>query len=145
MPLTTRLDEHWVDIVPPAPPAHTLEPAVLIVAAGAVVALLAVAIVLYHRPRQRARRRLRRLLRQLDHAAIDARSACHQVEYLLRDGFGRRQLHAIRPVRPRPAAWQAYLDRLGQSRFAAVPPTAADLESLIREALAWLDGKGGTG
>ena len=141
MPLTTHIEDRWVDIVPPDVPLTSAEPLTIVVCAMLLVALLAIGFFFYRRPRQRARRVLRRLARDLHRSRLDGKPACFRIRQCLREGFGQRRLSAV----PLPPAsqhdWQRYLDKLAQCCFADTSPSVSELDSVIDEALAWLNTK----
>jgi hypothetical protein len=103
--------------------------------------LMGLAVVLYRRPRARARRTLRRLGREPHRAALENRSACLQIHYWLRKGLRQPRLQAVEWPPEDQAAWLEYLDRLAQGCFAPAPPSAAELAGLINEARRWLQRK----
>jgi len=141
MPLSAHIEDKWVDIVPPGVPVHSVETLTIVVSATLLVALIALGILFYRRPRQRAKRALRRLAHDLHRSQVDIKTACFQVKRCLRDGFGQRRLQFININQDNQGNWQSYLNRLTKCCFAAEPPTVAELDSVIHEALAWLNKK----
>lgn len=132
----------WVDIVAPATPPGSTTSSTLVLA---LVLLIAIAMLFtfqyLRRPIPRAKRALRRIDRDLRCARIETRVACFRVRSCLRHGLE----HQARPYFSRDAPaqtdWHRYLNRLEHGCFASEPPSAAVLEELIREAIAWLNKK----
>lgn len=135
------MNEHWVDIVPPLAPPATLD--LLSIALGGILLLVlaGLAVMLYRRPRARARRALRRLGRELHQADIENQSVCMQIRHWLRKGLRQPHLQAVEWPPEHQAAWLAYVDRLARGCFAPAPPSAAEMKRLIDEALGWLQRK----
>lgn len=141
MPTPASIDEKWVDIVSPVAPSHTVDPLGIGVVAAGLLVLLGLVVMLYRRPRARAKRALRRLARDLRGARVGAKPVCVQVQQCLRSGLGRHQLQSVQWRDDHCADWLAYVNRLAQCCFAAPSPSRAELEAIIHEALAWLDTK----
>lgn len=141
MPTPAPINETWVDIVPPGAPPHTTDPFTWGIGVAVLVVLIGMAVVLYRRPRSRAKRALRRLARDLWGSRIDAKPACVRIQQCLRTGLGRRHLPSVPWCDDYHADWLAYVNRLTACCFAAPSPSKAELDSLIHEALAWLDRK----
>ena len=135
------MNEHWVDIVPPLAPPAT--PDLLSITLGGIFLLVVagLAVMLYRRPRVRARRAIRRLGRELHQADIENQPACMQIRHWLRRGLRQSQLQAVEWPPEYQAAWLAYVDRLARGCFAPAPPSIAEMKHLIDEALGWLDRK----
>lgn len=142
MTAALQVQPHWVDIVPPAAPPPAGGIPALLWATAVVLVLAALAVIYYRRlSRQRSKRALRRIADDLRRARIEAKPACFKVEACLRDGFERRRLDTIRWAHGTQAEWRAYLLRLERCCYAAEPPSPAELDGVIREALVWLNKK----
>jgi hypothetical protein len=141
MPISAQIDEKWVDILPPEVPVHSLEPLTVMVSVSLLIALITLGIYFYNRPRQRARRALRRLAYDLRRSQVDIKPACFRIRQCLGEGFRQRRLQSVQLSHDYDVEWQIYLNRLTHCCFAAEPPTAAELESVIYEALDWLNKK----
>jgi len=141
MPIATAVDQQWVDIVPPDVPAQALDT----FAGGILLALLlmvvAVGVYFYRRPRWRARRALHGLARELQASRVAIKPACWQVQQCLRSGLGQHRLQAVRWPDDYHGDWLGYVNRLSRCCFAAEPPAHSELDSIIHEALAWLNRK----
>ena len=141
MPTPAPISEKWVDIAPPGAPPDTMDPFTCGIVVAVIVVLISVAVILYRRPRSRAKWALRRLARDLQDSRIEAKPACVRIKQCLRTGLGRRDLQSVQWSEERYAGWHAYVKRLTEGCFAAPSPSRAELDSLIHEALAWLEGK----
>ena len=141
MPLTPPIEQHWVDILPPAAPPTHIEPLALVIAAMVLSVLVATAIVFYRRPRQRAKRALRRLGHELREPRIDGKSTALAIARYVRLGLDQRRLQAMSVNGTRRADWESFVERLTGCCFAAETPPASELERMVQEALAWLDVK----
>ena len=132
MAIPLSIETKWVDIVPPLAPPSPADPYLLVLLAVVFVALITVGILLYLRPRQRARRALRRLSRDLRQSRVEAKAACFKVRECLRSPAW---------AHGNDAGWQAYRDRLSRYCFSAEAPEPAEADDVIAQALAWLDRK----
>jgi hypothetical protein len=141
MPTSVQIDEKWVDILPPEVPLHSVEPLTIMVSASLLVVLLVLGIFFYNRPRQRAKRALRRLVHDLRRSQVDIKPACFKIRQCLGEGFRQGRLQSVQLSHNHDVEWQIYLNRLTHCCFAAEPPTVAELESVIHEALDWLNKK----
>lgn len=136
---TGRIDEPWVEIIPPSAPAAALDAWVVWLAVSALVLLLAGIVIWYRRPGPRAVRGLRRLDRRLRRAAIEPRPACLLLAAQLRRALAVDRLDSHRVEPEWQAAWQAFRQTLNGYCFAAEAPAAAEAAHAIEAALAWLD------
>lgn len=141
MPTPAPIDERWVDIVPPGAPPYSTDPFTWGIGVAVIVVLIGMAVVLYRRPRSRAKRALRRLARDLQGSRIEAKPACVRIKQCLRTGFGRRDLQSVPWRDNHHADWLAYENRLAQCCFDAPSPSRVELDAIIDEAVAWLDRK----
>jgi hypothetical protein len=139
--MPTHIDTHWVDIVPPPAPAHAADPLAIVTFLTLLLALLAVAIWLYRRPRYRNRRTLRRMAQALRSSPGDTRSVCFDIPRCLRSGLAQQRLRAIAWVDANPTEWRDYLDRLTRYCYSADVPGANEVDGMIREARVWLERK----
>jgi hypothetical protein len=131
------VDQNWVDIVPPEPPAQAVDSPLLWVLLAMVLAAGIVAIFWYQR-RQYKKRVLRRMLYDLRVSDIDTKAGCSQVMSCLRESLGTRWLKSLSGDRD----WQHYLRRLDKCCFSTKPVSSSELKALIKEGLQWLENKG---
>lgn len=141
MPTTTHIDDQWVDIVPPEVPLATGVPITIIVFVSMFAVLLALGIFFYNRPRRRAKRAVRRLAHDLQRSQDSTKLICFRIRQYLREGFVQHRLQSVQLAYVHQADWQAYLNKLNHCCFAAERPTASELDSVIHEALKWLNKK----
>jgi hypothetical protein len=139
MSVTGNFAQKWVDIVPPEVPAYSVDPVLLALSAALFVAALVLGVIVYRRPRQKAKRMLRRLAHDLKRCSSEVKPACFQVRQCLRSGLGQPRLQSVPWGPANHAHWQAYLNRLTKCCFAAEPPSVVEVDGIIQEALAWLN------
>jgi hypothetical protein len=139
MSVSGNFEQKWVDIVPPEMPMQSLDFVALVIVIAVLLVIFVLGIAIYNHPRQRAKRALHRLTRDLRRYPQEVKAVCFQVTRCLKTGFAQSRLQAI-PWNPAyQSDWQNYLDRLTKCCFAEQPPSAAEADSIIQGALAWLN------
>jgi hypothetical protein len=63
------------------------------------------------------------------------------IRQYLAEGFDQHQLHSVQLSQADHMQWQNFLNRLSHYCFAAQAPSTAELNSIISEALDWLNKK----
>jgi len=130
------IDAGWVDILPPEAPAQSAG-TTLVWSLSVFLLLAGIAGILWYRRQHQAKRRLRHLLQELRIADADSKSCCAQIICSLREKqTARHLLHWSKDP-----DWQQYLRRLEACRYSADPLSKQQLESLVEEALMWLNRK----
>ena len=130
---------HWVDIVPPHPPA-TADGHLALTAGALALAVLATLFAWrYHRPPRDAIRALRKLAREVRDSRIGVRPAGAEIDAQLRAALRRERLRTLTWPAERQSHWLHYLDALDRCRFAGEAPAKEELEQLIGEALLWVN------
>ena len=105
------------------------------------VVLIALGIFFYYRPRQSAKRALRKLAHAVQGSQVEIKPACFRIRQYLAQGFEQHQLQSVQLSHAHHMQWQNFLNRLSQYCFAAQPPSTAELNGIITEALDWLNKK----
>ncbi|MEJ2361396.1 MAG: hypothetical protein P8Z75_08215 [Gammaproteobacteria bacterium] len=130
------LNQHWVDILPPTPPAAVdswLLPGSI---ALFILVLLVVALLWQQRPRQCGLRALRRYRRQLRSQTVDARDMAYRIYHAVLHGL------ALHPLQRHSTAndqeWLAFYRQLQACVFASRPPGREELADLIVRGRYWL-------
>lgn len=131
------LNQHWVDILAPTPPAAIDSGLLLGSIALFILVVLVVALLWQQRPRQCGLRALRRYRRQLRSQTVDTRDLAYRIYHAMLQGL------ALHPLQQRHATandqeWLAFYRQLQSCVFAAHPPGRDELADLVVRGRYWL-------
>jgi hypothetical protein len=129
-----------IEFNPPVVP----DPPWLMPAAVSVGLLLIIAVLVcwWRSERSRGLDRLRRLQRHCNTQTLTSRQAAFRLAAVLQSALGLSSLSVDTPLPPRlqpqQPRWQHFNRRLANARYARPPPSADDLDQLLREGRYWL-------